>query len=187
MPIDDEMPQAPGATQTTTGATGGSPEVAFDGTFDASDFEGVPGLENVLPAGVYEVRLKSYSQKKNDKGPFFGLQWAVQQEPLVGRMIFENYVPWVDEATLIAARAGDPVAKGVMSDRLPRIKAIMKAAEYKPVGKTDIVAFLATNPELKVQVTVSERKEKDPNTRQYVGTGEMENRIVKYISKMAPR
>lgn len=180
MPIDDEMPQAPGA-ESSTGA------VTIDGGFDASDLEGVPGLADVIPAGVYHVRLKGFSEKRNDKGPFFGLQWSVQQEPHVGRVIFENYVPWVDTKTFQSAKAGDPVAKAEIADRLPRLKAIMKAAEFKPVGATDIKEFLGGQPELKIQVSVSERKSKNESTGKYEGTGEMENRVQKYISLVAPR
>lgn len=181
MPIDDEMPQAPG----TNGAAADA--VSINGEFDMAALDGVPNLGDALPAGVYEVRLRSFSEKKNDNGPFFGLQWSVQQEPHAGRLIFENYVPFCTPEQFAAAVAGDPVAKAAVADRMPRLKSIMKAADYKPVGKTDIKAFLATNPELKIQINVKEKKQKVEATGKYEGTGEMENGVVKYISKQAPR
>jgi hypothetical protein len=176
--LDDELPQAP--------ATTGETQVTIDGTFDASVLDDVPKLGDCLPAGTYTVRLKSFQEKANDKGPFFSLGWSITQEPHAGRMFFDNYVEWCDQATFQSAVAGDPGAKELVRSRLPRIKAIMTAAEYKPTSKTDVKAFFATNPELKVVINIQERKAKDA-TGKYVGTGEQENRITKYISLVAPR
>jgi hypothetical protein len=60
----------------------------------------------------------------------------------------------------------------------------MDKASYKPVGKSDFKAFLGTNPELKIQLGVRERKSKVSGT--LVGTGEMNNTPVKYLPLNRP-
>lgn len=174
--LDDEMPTAP----TTV------PVVAIDDTIDASAFDNVPKMGDALPAGVYAVRLKGFSDKIADDGqPYFSIQWSVQQEPHVGRLVFDN-IPWVRSSDVVSAKAGDPQAQAILNDRLPRSKAVMSAAEFKPSGSFGFKQFLATNPELKVQVTINERKTKN-DKGEWVGTGEQGNKVVKYISLVAAR
>lgn len=176
--LDDEMPVAPG--------TGTAPVVTIDDTIDASAFDSVPKMGDALPAGVYTVRLKGFSDAIADDGaPYFKIQWSVTQEPHVGRLIFDS-IPWVESAGVVAAKAGDPQAQSVLNSRLPRSKAVMAAAGFKPSGSFGFKQFLGTNPEVKVQITVNERKQKNAKG-DWVGTGENGNKVVKYISLIAPR
>jgi hypothetical protein len=182
MPFDDEMPEAPNGAVVAAGA------VTIDGGIDASLFDAVPNMGDALPAGVYHVRLKSFSEKvstDNPPQPYFSIMWAVQQEPHVGRVVFDN-VPWVNASDVQLAVAGNPQAQAVLSDRLPRSKQIIKAAEFKPVGKFDFKAFLGSNPELKIQVGVTAKKAQNA-AGNWVATDEMKNTISKYISLVAPR
>jgi hypothetical protein len=177
--LDDEMPQAPEAAA-------GTPQVTIDDQIDASLFDNVPKMGDALPAGVYSVRLKQFSDAVADDGAvYFKIQWSVTQEPHVGRVFFDN-IPWVSKTDVEQAKAGNPQAQAVLSERLPRSKAVMEAAGFKPSGKFGFKEFMGTNPELKVQVTINERKQKDAKGA-WVGTGEMGNKIQKYISLVATR
>lgn len=158
-----ELPSAPEATQ----------EASFNTSIDASIFGDVPGLNEPIPAGTKHFRLDKYTKKEVEGQPRFDVQWKCQEEPNVGRVLFD-FVPWVNDETLKAA--GDPSnvyhqeAKAVIRKRLPRAKEIMAAAGFKPSGSFDFEAdFLSTNPEVKIPVTISERKNKD--TREFLDNG----------------
>lgn len=193
--FEDELPQAP----TTTGE-----DVNFSTTMDAGLLADVPGMNDPIPAGTKHFRLDRYKKvidKENQ--PRFDALWKCQEEPHVGR-VMPDYIGWVDDKTIAAA--GDPSnpfcqeARQLIKKRLPKIKAIMKGAGYTPTtGKFDVEAdFLATNPEVKIPVTVVPRKNKDerdtvggmpnPDFGKYtISTGEMQNGIPNaYLSVNRP-
>lgn len=123
--------------------------------------------------------------------PYFAMQWKCQEEPLTGRVLFDN-VPWVDAKDVVDANNSksprQSEAKGILGNRLVRANSIMAAAGFKPTGQFGFRQFLDSHPELKIQVSVAEKKDKNPATGKYdVPTGEMQNRIVKYASLTAPR
>lgn len=183
---DENLPSPP------SGAEAGQSTTTIDGSFDANDLAAVPKLGEAIPVGTYHFRAESYTehdQPTNDKTPAdelrFGAQpvfwviWSCQQEPHTGRT-FLDFINWVKPEVFAAARGGDKAAQKVLAARLSRAKMVMEGASYKPVGKSDFKAFLATNPELKIQVSLKERKSKG------VGTGEMANGAVKYLSLNRP-
>lgn len=160
MPLDDELPSAP------TGTSGEALEVNFSTSFDASLLGDVPGMNDPIPAGTKHFRLDTW-KKENDKDsqPRFVFQWKCQEEPNTGRVL-RDYVQWVDDATFQAAMDKGNIryqeARDLIRKRLPRAKEIMSAAGYKPVGAFDFeLDFLSQHPEVKIVVTVSDRKNKD--------------------------
>lgn len=182
MPFDDELPNAPG---TEAGAA-----VVIDDEIDSSAFEGVGKLGDVLPKATYHCRLDSFKEQSNENGPNFSLQWKVQEEPNTGRVVFDT-IPWVSVDTIKAAAAGDPAAKSTMAQRLVRANSLMQAAGFKPSGKFGFKSFLSTNPEVKLTLSIGEKKTDSGKTdgkgkKVYVGTGEQVNNVVKYLSLQAP-
>lgn len=184
MPFDDELPQAPTGGEPATGT-------AFDDTIDSSTFEGVGKIGDAMPKGTYHFRLDSYTQEVTENGPYFNIRWKCQEEPQVGRLVFD-ICTWVSAETVKAAAAGDAQAKSTIGTRLARANSIMDAAGFKPQGKFGFKSFLDTNPELKLTIGISERKKKvegktDSKGKQvYEGTGEMGNNVVKYLSLHRP-
>lgn len=185
MPIEnDELPLPP---------TGGGPApVDFSGEVDASVFGEVPQLNDPVPQGVFHVRLGAYTKKVGDDNglPYFACQLKVQEEPHVGRVVFDN-VFWVDKATLAAAADKNAPncmeARAIINKRLPRAKALMKAAGFTPSGSFDFEKdFLASNPEFKARVTVSERKDKDAKGKWTIPTGMMQNNVADYLPLARP-
>lgn len=196
MPLDDELPLPP------TG-DGEAPEVQFSTMMDASLLSDVPGLNDPIPAGVKHFRLDTYKKTiDKEKQPRFDIIWKCQEEPNVGR-ILRDYVGWVS-AEMIAA-AQDPSnpqcqeGRALIRKRLPRVKEIQSAAGFKPSGQYDVEAdFFAQHPEVKIPVTVSERKNKDerefidgaPNAdfgKYTISTGTMQNGIPNtYLSVNRP-
>lgn len=191
---DDELPSAPiGTGDATT-------EVVVDGSFDAADLASVPKLGEPIPIGTYHFRCESFSEGENDpsadkpdearfgKQPYFIPRWVCQQEPHTGRVFGNDFVSWVNQETFAAARSGDKTAQKIIQNRLMAAKDIMEKASYKPTGKSDFKTFLATNPELKIQLSVKERKTyvSAPGGRKLVPTGEMQNNRVKYLPLNRP-
>lgn len=185
MAFDDEIPSAPG--------TGGAAlAVAIDDEIDASAFEGVGKLGEAMPKGTYHFRLDSFSDQISGEGePYFSLTWKCQEEPYTGRTIPFDNVPWVKQADIAAAAAGDTAAKAKITSRLVRANSLMEAAGFKPTGKFGFKAFLSNNPEVKLTLSLEERKSKSGKTDGkgkpvYVGTGEMGNKVVRYLSLRRP-
>lgn len=160
MPLDDELPMPP--TGTAVAEDTGVAEADFSGEANASDFAEVPGMNEPIPQGTYHYRLHSYKKVVDKDGqPRFDSQWSCQQEPHTGRRLMD-FIGWVSAETFAAARAGDAAAKDIVKKRLPRAKELMAAAGYKPVGAFNFETdFLATNPEVKIPTTVTQRMNKD--------------------------
>lgn len=197
MPFDDEIPQAP------AGSVDEVPfgqEAQFDTSIDASLFDEVPRMGDPVPAGTYHFRLEKYEKRMTEEGqPYFALQWNGQQEPIVGRKVFEN-VPWIlpedakDAADPSSVRRAE--ARKILNNRLPKAKEIMEAAAFKPTGQFGFEQFLASNPEMKLVVKVKERQSATgrmvegkggKQVKEYKGTGEMGNDVVKHLSLHRPQ
>lgn len=198
--LSDELPLPPEAQETLA-----APEGTFSAAFNSSLLEDVGGLNEPIPAGTKHFRCDKYKKVDEDKDgqPRFDLQWKCQEEPNVGRVLFD-FVPWVKQDVLVAAM--DPTnirhqeAKDLIKKRIPRAKDIMKAAEYSPKGDFDFETdFLAMHPEVKIPVQISERKNKDtretldnglknPDFGKYtIATGTMQNSIPNaYLSVRRP-
>lgn len=186
--MDDEMPAPPPAGEQPQGVV--ASEVPED------IFEGVGELGEAIPKGTYHFRLDrtflnwhapevGSDEERFGPQPNYGILWSAQQEPHTGKT-FMDTCPWVNQKTIEGAAAGDPVAKSLLRKRLVRAKAIIKAADY-PMAGLKIDAFFAAHPEVKILVGISEKKTKDPsNPGKYVGTGQMVNNALKYISLRRP-
>jgi hypothetical protein len=192
--MNDELPSPPSG-----GATGTA--MAIDDQVDASIFDGVPKMGDAMPIGTYAFRLDKFTEEwtvkdyktgrelaPEEQQPYFALQWKCQQEPHVGRIIFEN-VPWVKSADAKAAM--DPQnprraeAKTLINNRLPRAKEIMEAASFQPTGNFGFKQFLGSNPELKLQLKIKEAMQKGPDGK-LRGTGEWRNEVQKHLSLHRP-
>jgi hypothetical protein len=187
-PEDDEMPVAPAHDEPSTVAA------PIDARIEGDAFDEVPRMGDPVPAGVYHVRVRQASGAWSDDvppQPYFQVQLAIQQEPHVGRVVFDN-IPWVRPEDIRAASKANPnpyeraQAQKVLNDRLPKSKAIMEAAGYKPTGAFSFKEFLDSGPEFKVQVNIRERKERDGKGG-WRGTGEQGNKVQKYLSLVSPR
>jgi len=179
----DEMPAAPPASQE------GAAAVEFSGEVDASVFDDVHAGGEPLPQGTYHFRLEAYDKRFADPDksgvaqPYYALRWRCQQEPHVGRVYFEN-VPWVrEEDVKIATDQRHPLnrqAKQTLSDRLWKAKDLMDKAGFKPTGRLNFEAFLDTNPEVRIPLTLQEVKEKQPDGS-LKGAGRFRNKSNKYL------
>jgi len=173
----------------------------IDDEIDASLLADVPKMGDCMPAGTFAFRLEKFTEAwteedfesgrkftDEEKQPLFNLQWRCQQEPHVGRVVFER-VPWVRAETIKAANDPQNPARGsaqaIINKALPRAKQIMEAAGFAPTGKFGFRQFLGSNPEMKLQINVAEKKMKDPAGK-WVGSGEMKNNIVKHLSLHRP-
>ena len=155
--LQDELPSPPSPAENST----------IEDTLDASLLTDVPKLGEAMPAGTYAFRLDSFKEAwttknsktgedlaKEDQQPYFAVQWKCQQEPHVGRVVFEN-IPWVrtqdakDANNFESPRRAE--AKKTLNNRLPRAKEIMEAAGFTPSGNFGFKQFLGSNPELKLQ------------------------------------
>ena len=189
-PIDDELPTPPSQA---------APEQAppVDGNIDASLLGEVPKLGEALPVGTYHFRAERYMEmwQEPDKNspeellfgsqPQFMIFWTCQEEPHTGAT-FPDFIQWVNQETMQAAKGGNRTALTLLRSRLQRAKSILTAAEY-PVGSSlDFKAFLASHPEIKIQLGVRERKMKDA-TGVPKGTGEMVNNAIRYTGLRMPR
>lgn len=185
--INDELPQPP------IPQADGSTESAvanFDATFDPSILADVPKMNDPIPAGTYEFRLDKFTKKLDkDNMPRYDVQWKCQQEPHTGRVAFD-FVSWISGEDLAAAsNTSNPrcqEARDLIRKRLPRVKAIMEAAGYKAVGPTNLDEFFSTQPVVKIQLTVAERKGKDKDGKYTIPSGDMQNNIQNYISLSRP-
>lgn len=185
--VDDEMPLAP----PTEGDTNVSTEVEISGEMDADIVATSTSMGEPIPAGTYHFKLKKYEQrgKPNDDGqgpdPNFSIQWECQDPRFANRLVFD-IVTWVRPVDLQRRRMGDPDAIVKCKNRLGRMKDIQKAAGFAPQGTYDVKKdFLDKSPELKLQINVKEKKDKNPTTGKYdMPTGEMQNTIAKYLPLM---
>jgi hypothetical protein len=163
--------------------------VVIDGSGDAGMLDGVPEMGEPIPIGTYHFRLSKYEAKQTIPDPtkpvetpefYYALQFTCQQEPYVGRIHFDNCA-WVRKETRQAALAGDPEARTLLNNRLVRAKALMEAAGFKPTGTFDFEKdFLATNPELLIQIGLQEGKTKSPDGK-LISSGSFRNKTVKYV------
>ncbi len=189
--LTDELPSPPEGQAV--------PEI--DDVIDASLFGDVPKMGDAIPAGTYAFRLEKYEEgwsstdyktgrtlSDEEKQPYFSLQWKCQQEPHVGRVVFD-IVTWVKTSDVKAAndpqnpRRGE--ARSILNKRLPKAKAIMEAAGFVPTGQFGFKQFLATNPELKLQLKLKEKQDKQPNGT-WKGNGDYTNDVQKYLSLHRP-
>lgn len=192
MPLEDEMPEVP---QTAPGTV-----QAEAGDIDAGIYDDVPKMGEPLPKGTYHFRLDSYTQgtgeaEKDDPfgfgaQPYFQIIWSCQQEPFVGRS-FMDFAPWITPAVARAAVGpnSDPkvaAARSLINKRLWKSKAIVEAAGLKPTGSFSFKNFLDTNPEVKIQLAVKERKEKASDGT-YKGTGIQGNSAAAYLPLHRPQ
>lgn len=188
--LNDEMPSAPVAESHEEG--GETTAQPIDVPVEASIFDAVPKMGEALPIGTYHMRGELNAEGFTDfkdgtpqevrdfgKQPYYQVLWKVQQEPLVGRG-FMDFVPYVNEETARAAAQGNSTARGIVNDRLWKAKMILEGAGYKPSGAFSFREFLLTNPEMKIQLKVVPRKQKDASGK-YVATGENGNQAVHYI------
>ena len=78
---------------------------------------------------------------------------------------------------------GDAAAQKKCRDRLGKIKQLQEAANFKPKGTYDVMKdFLDKGIEVKIQVSVKERKHLNQATGKYdIATGIMDNQVVKYL------
>lgn len=181
MPFDDELPSAP--------ESGVATAIAIDDQIDASAFEGVGKIGDAMPAGTFHFRMKSFTEGFNENGPYFSLQWACQEEPHTGRIVFDT-VTWVkSEDTAAANDKANPrnaEAKAILNNRLMRAKSIMDAAGFKPTGTFGFREFLNSHPEIKMSIRQKEKMDKDEKGAYTKPTGEQQNVISKYISLSRP-
>lgn len=192
----DEIPSPP-APDPLAGHDAGS-EATFDDSFDAGLLGDVPKRGDPIPIGTYHFRLAEFKKMqtasgKNQGQPYFALQWKCQEAPYEGRVVFEN-VPWVSVADV--RDASDPTsprrseAKSIINKRMPAAKEIMEAASFKPTGQFGFAEFLASHPEMKLQLKLKERQSKTgtkaDGTPEYKGTGEMGNEVQKHIPLARP-
>jgi hypothetical protein len=185
----DDLPSPPLASQ------------PIDDTLDPTLLTDVPKMGEAIPVGTYAFRLDSFTENWTTKDyktnqelapeeqqPYYALQWKCQQEPHVGRVVFEN-VPWVRrEDTKAASNPSDPRradARKILNNRLPRAKEIMEAAGFTPSAGMSFKQFLQTNPEIKLQLKLKERQSKGQDGKWH-GTGDWQNEVQKHISLHRP-
>jgi len=61
----------------------------------------------------------------------------------------------------------------------------MEGAGFTPSGKFNFKEFMATQPEMKLQINVKEKKMKGPDGK-WVPSGEFTNKVVKHVSLHRP-
>jgi hypothetical protein len=186
---DDEMPLAP----PTEGSTDTPPEggLEFSSKMNFDLIKDAQSLGEPLPVGTYHFKLDKYEKrgKPNDDGqgpdPYYALSWKCQDPRFSGRMYWEN-VTWVRDVDFQAAMAGDAAARSKCLKRLVNMKDLQAACGFKGVGDYDVEKdFLDTMPEVKIQLKLVEKKDKDPRTGAWtVSTGQMKNDRVKYYPVM---
>lgn len=182
---DDEMPPAPPEEGSSDAP---SNEIEIGGSIDASMVETADDLNQPIPQGTYPFRLKSYTcgGKINDDGlgadPYFNVQWECLDPRFARRIVFD-FITFVRDIDIQRANAGDPDARAKIKGRLARLKEVQKAAGYKPHGNYNVrTDFLDKQPELKLQLRIGEKKDKNPLTGKYdVPTGDKQNNIQKYL------
>lgn len=189
--LDDELPPPPDS---------GAPSDAqqpISGMMAGSLLDEVPKFGDVIPKGTWAFRLDGsldfWNEPTKDdpeealfgKQPAFLFRWVCQQEPHTG-LQFMDFVEWANEETIREAIAGHPVARAIVKRRFMRIKAIMEECGFKPKGNFDVKQdFVNTHPELNIQVGVREKKQKGPDGKA-VGTGQMVNMAIQYMSLRRP-
>lgn len=192
-PWNDELPAPPDEG----GPSGKGDVTPVSGVISGSLFGDVPKFGDTIPKGTWAFRLDGVmdmwpDQRGDDpeealfgKQPSFMLRWVCQQEPHTG-LQFMDWVDWVNEETIKEAIGGHPVAKSILKKRLMRIKAIMEECGFKPKSNFDIKQdFFNTHPEVNIQVGIREKKQRGPEGKP-VGTGQMVNFAVQYMSLHRP-
>lgn len=185
--MDDDLPAPP-----VGGTASAEVEIA---DVPAEAYGTVPKMGDVIAAGTYHFRAHSWQKANYEDGPVYSIQWRAQQEPITGRVVFSN-CPWPTAADIKLANdpnvpAGAKVeAQKRVNDRLVVAKAIQEAAGCKP-GSMPFEQFLATNPEMLLQISVTDKKERSgigPDGKPtFASTGEKKNKVQKYISLVRPQ
>lgn len=185
---DDEMPAAPAVEGSTDVA---NHTVAIDAEMDSGIVEQAIDLGQPVPIGVYHLRLVKYEVKGTpaDDGqgpqPYFSCEFEILNDPkFAGRKLFDN-ITWVRGIDRKKANMGDPEAQRTCQNRLGKIKQFQQEAGFKPAGTYNVQTdFLDKKPEVKAQVGVKERKQKDSAGKYTISTGQMDNTIIKYLPVM---
>lgn len=193
--MDDDLPAPP------EGGAASAPVETTDVPQDA--YGNVPKMGDVVPAGTYHMRLHSYQKAKYEDGPVYSLQWRIQDETnnAGGRVVFSN-CPWPTSEDIKLANSDAPAGAKVeaqkrVNDRLVVAKAIQEAAGCKP-GSMPFEQFLATNPEMLVQISITDKKQRivdavgnpvrdEKGQLKFASTGEKKNKVQKYISLTRPQ
>lgn len=137
----------------------------------------VPKEGDVIPKGTRHFKVEGYTLKSDIFGLRIKLLWRCQEEPYVGRL-FPDTVQYVDDATMKAANNGDRTARAIVMDRLQKAKTIMGAAG---VTRGSFIAFLDSQPELKITLEVGPNRVQDGKGNWVNGDG-LQNRAVKYLN-----
>ena len=196
--IDDAelMPVAP-ATD--------APQAEVDGTFDGSLLAGVANLGEAIPMGTYHFRLDGYTtgwskpdvkypdEARFGNQPYFMLNWSCQEEPHTGRSPGPEFCGWCSKEVFQAAAGGDRTAMRMVNSKLVVAKDVLAGADLKSAGTMDFKSFLATNPEMRLQLglqpgkTATGKIDSKSGKKEYVADGSMRNRILKHVSLTRPK
>lgn len=173
---DDVLPQAPAST--------GQAAPVETADVDASVYDSVAKMGDVIPAGTFHFRLDSWQKANYEDGPVYSITWRCQEEPHTGRVVFSN-CPWPKREDIDAAKNPthpDRVgAQQRVSQRLVTAKELQTKAGVKP-GTMPFEEFLNTHPEMKLQISVTAKKERQPDgSFKNAESGEMKNKIQKYL------
>lgn len=157
--------------------------------------EEAPKLGEALPAGTYSFKMGGYKEGWNEpnkddpnelllgKQPYFQIFWDCTEEPHTGKR-FVEFVQYINKLTIVEANKGNPVAVALVKKNLSRVKDIAVAAGYPQKG-FDFKAFAATKPEVKIQLSLKEKKEKTA-TGELKATGEQVNFAIRHVSLHRP-
>lgn len=184
-----ELPAPPPPSVSGTGDTaGGSFECA---EIDSDLYDSLPTEDEVLAKGVSEIRIEEFAKKLTADGqPYFNIKITIQSEPNIGRVIYDM-ISWVLPQDIRDANdTSSPrnvEARSILKKRMWKAKAMMAAAGWKAQGKVNFETFLASNPQMKAEHGVEERRSKtdkiDPKTNKpiYEKNGKWQATIKKYL------
>ena len=163
----------------------------FAGALDDNELNDVEKLGDLVPAGTYHVRFVKCEKRtgKTDAGsfgpqPMYALQMAIQEEPFVGRRVFDN-IFWVTPSIVKAMNdSSNPYsgeAKKIYANRLGRWKALKQDA-FGLTGKVhpDEILLDVTR-ECKVVIAHRNRRALNAATGQWEATSEKEVVVSKYL------
>ena len=166
-------------------------QAAFADAMDDEDLRDVQKTGDLIPTGTYTARIAKCEARVGkspagsfDPQPMFAVQFAIQEEPFVGRRVFDN-VLWISPE--VAAACNDTSnprcaeARKIRANRLGRWKAI-KDDGFALKGKVSPKDVLFdTTRELKLVIGQQKKREKNEQTGEWESTGEMQNVITKYL------
>lgn len=166
-------------------------QIALAADVGDEDLKDVQKPGDLIPAGTYHVRIVKCEVRngKNPAGsfspqPMFAIQFAIQEEPYVGRRLFDNIL-WITADLKAAANDNtNPYcaeARKIMANRLGRWKAIKEDA-FGLKGNVQPLSILGDETrELKIVVAQTRRREKNEATGNWEATDVLENTITKYL------